>query len=421
VKKAQTLVVCLLFFAAGMLGASSARAAAGALDPTFGTNGQVTISSSNLNVVVEDAVLQPDGKIVVAAEITEMVADANASDMFGVVRLLPNGSLDPSFGTGGLTRIAFGGPIGLTLQTDGKIVVVGGGAGPASGFGVARFNANGTLDSGFGTGGTVTTDFVGFAGASVSTVVVDPRNGQILVGGSALICVKCGTDTALARYNADGSLDQTFGDDGTVAVRAIGAPGVLALLSDNDILATQGEAIVEFGPSGTLHSSITSTTTGATIVATSPGGPTVFQTNGNFVFASSVGVNRKEIEIQLVRFLPQGSVDNAFNSPVFDFGPAGPFEESANALAIQPNGQIVAGGGAGQFGSGGFGVARFNANGSFDATLGSAGTLTTPFSNADANVRALLLQPDGKIVAVGTEIVDDGGPANLVAARYLGQ
>ena len=357
---------------------------------------------------------------------TEIVADTNASDSCGVVRVLPSGNLDPNFGTGGVTRIAFGGPIALALQSDGKIVAVGGGAGPASAFGVVRFNANGTLDGSFGTGGTVTTNIAGF-GLSVSTVVVDPRNGQILVGGSASACVKCGTNTALARYNTDGSLDQTFGNDGTVVVKAIGAqgvvvlPGVLALLSDNDILVAQDDAVVEFGPSGALHSSVTSTTTGATIVATSQGGPTVFQTNGDFVFASSVGVNRKEFEIQLVRLLPQGSLDSAFNSPVFDFGPAGPFAESANALAIQPNGQIVAGGGAGQFGAGGFGVARFNANGGFDNTFGNAGIVITPFSNAAANVGSLLLQPDGKIVAIGTEIVNGGSPANLVAARYSGQ
>jgi uncharacterized delta-60 repeat protein len=417
-KKAAVLTaLSALVCSVPIFSASPAHAAAGALDPTFGRGGTVTISLPNLNVVIEDAVLQPDGKIVAAAEITEMVADANASEMFGLLRLLPNGSLDPNFGTGGVMRIAFGGPIALTLQPDGKIVAVGG----PSGFGVARFNTNGTLDSSFGTGGTVTTNFAGFAAASVSTVVFDPRNGQILVGGSAVVCVKCGADTALARYNADGSLDQTFGNDGTIAVKAIGAPGVLALLSDNDILAALGDAIVELGPSGTPHASVTSTTTGATIVATSPGGPTVFQTNGDFVFASSVAVNRKEIEIQLVRLLPQGSVDSAFNSPVFDFGPAGPFAESANALAIQPNGQIVAGGGAGQFGAGGFGVARFNANGSFDNTFGNAGAVITPFPNADANVDALLLQPDGKIVAIGTEIVNDGGPANLVAARYSGQ
>src|SRR6516164_10556902 len=115
------------------------------------------------------------------------------------------------------------------------------------------------------------------------------------------------------------------------------------------------------------------------------------------------------------------NLDSTFNSPVFDFGADAAVAESANALAIQPTGQVVAGGGAGQFGAGGFGVARFNTNGHFDPTFGNAGKVTTPFLNAAANVRGLLSQPDGRIVAVGTEIVNGGSPANLVAARYLGQ
>jgi hypothetical protein len=63
-----------------MLGAGPAQAAAGALDPTFGQGGQVTISFSNDNVLANDAILQPDGKIVVAAMFTEIVADANAPE-----------------------------------------------------------------------------------------------------------------------------------------------------------------------------------------------------------------------------------------------------------------------------------------------------------------------------------------------------
>jgi uncharacterized delta-60 repeat protein len=208
-----------------------------------------------------------------------------------------------------------------------------------------------------------------------------------------------------------------------VSVKAIGAPTALALLSNGDFLALAAEAIVEFGSSGGLHASVTSTTLGATIIATSRGGSNVFQSNGDFIFASSVAgeSGRRDTDIQLVRLLPQGSLDSTFNSPVFDFGADAALAESANALAIQRTGQVIAGGGAGQFGSGGFGLARFNINGRFDPAFGNTGKVTTPFPNAAANVRALLSQSDGRIVAVGTEIVNGGGPANLVAARYLGQ
>ena len=331
---------------------------------------------------------------------TEIVGDANASDSFGVVRLLPNGSLDPNFGTGGATRMAFGNfdatPNALALQPDGKIVVFGQGALLAQ-WAAARFNANGTLDNGFGANGTLETDIPGFqsGAASVTTVVVDSGNGAILVGGSGKACTKCITKTILARYNPDSSLDQTFGSGGTVAVAAVGAPDAFALLSNGDILAAGSGAVAEFGPNGALHSGVTSTTTGATIVASTRGGPTTFETNGDFVFGSF--------------------------SPVFDFGLEGAPGGSDRSLAAQPNGRIVIGGSAGQAGTSDFAVARFNANGGLDAAFGNGGKVTTAFPNASVGIRALVLQPEGRVVAVGTEIVNGGGPANLVAARYLGQ
>ena len=236
--------------------------------------------------------MQPDGKIAVAATFTEIVADANAnaSDSFGVVRLLPNGSLDPNFGTGGATRIAFGNfdatPNALALQSDGKIVVFGQGAFLAQ-WAAARFNPKGSLDSSFGANGTLETNIPGFqsGAASVTTVIVDPA-GRILVGGSGKACTKCATKTVLVRYNPDGSLDPTFGNAGTVAVTAVGAPDALALLSNGDILAT-GDAIAEFGADGSLRSTVMSTITGATIVAATQGGRTAFEANGDFVFGSS--------------------------------------------------------------------------------------------------------------------------------------
>jgi uncharacterized delta-60 repeat protein len=234
-------------------------------------------------VIAEDAVLQPDGKIAIAAVFMPTVATVNqiATEPF-----------DTTFGTGGNTQIVFtdfiNTPNSLALQPDGKVVAVGEATsadGTVSEFAVARFNSNGALDYPFGNDGK------GRRSArrvrNPATVVRVHPSGQILVGGSASECAKCGTNTALARHKADGSLDPSFGKGGIVSVKAIGASAALALLSTNDILAIQGEAIAEFGSDGSLHSSVTSAVSRATIVATSQGGPTVFQTNGDFVFASS--------------------------------------------------------------------------------------------------------------------------------------
>ncbi|MBV9374978.1 MAG: hypothetical protein JO320_07990 [Alphaproteobacteria bacterium] len=164
-----------------------------------------------------------------------------------------------------------------------------------------------------------------------------------------------------------------------------------------------------------------STVSGATIVPATPRAPTVFEANGDFVFGSFVPGEggRRDTDIQLVRFLPQGGIDSTFNGPVFDFGPEGAPGASDRSLAAQPNGRIVTGGTAAQAGTSDFAVDRFNSDGSFDATFGNAGKVITAFTNASAGVRVVVLQPDGNIVAVGQ--ASSGGQENLAAARYLGQ
>jgi uncharacterized delta-60 repeat protein len=406
VAQTQKLFVAGLLCLAGMLGAGPALAAAGTLDPSFGQGEIVTLSLPSS--IANDAVLQPeDGKIVIAT-------------IGSIVCLLPNASLDQQFGSGGVAQSPVGGP--LALQPDGKIVDAGA---INSEFAVVRFNSDGTVDGNFGSGGTITTNLAGLTVTGVSAVVVYPGTGQILLGGSASACTKCASDTVLIRYNPDGSLDPGFGNGGTVVVKAIAAfaaPTAVALLSNGDILTVGGEGVVEFGPTGSLHSSVRSTVSGASIVATSQGGSDVFQTNGDFIFGSvAVGEGgSKDRDVQMIRFLPQGAVDSTFNSPVFDFE-AEPNSGGVRALAIQPGGRIVAGAEAGHFGAGGFGVARFNTGGSFDTSFGRAGMVMTPFANATTVEHALLSQPDGKIIAVGSELVNGGGPVDLVAIRYLGQ
>lgn len=147
-----------------------------------------------------------------------------ATESFGVVRYLTNGRLDTTFGTGGRKQTAFtnfiNSPTSLALQPDGKMVVAGAASsadGTLSEFAVARFNANGAPDTRFGAGGRVTPNFVGVMPGGVSNpanVVLIQPDGKIPVGGGASTCGQCVKNTALARYNADGSLDATFGNGG---------------------------------------------------------------------------------------------------------------------------------------------------------------------------------------------------------------
>jgi uncharacterized delta-60 repeat protein len=354
-----------------------------------------------------------------------------ATTAFGAVRYLGNGSLDTTFGTNGSVQTAFTNfinqPNSLAIQPDGKIVVAGTASsadGTVSEFAVARFNTNGTLDTTFGTGGKVTTNFVGVMQGGVSNpanaVLIQP-DGKILVGGGASQCGKCIHKTALARYHTDGSLDATFGNGGMVDVTAIGDATTLALDAAGDIFALARNAIVEFTPGGMLQSSVAP----AAVTVSSHGffGINAFQPDGRYLVAEFVsGVGRHDIETQVVRFIQTGATDPSFNSPAFDFtGEGGSSDDGAAAVVLQPNGQIVVGGNHFPGGASVFGLARLNSNGSLDSNFGTGGVLTTSFQGqTSAAATAVVIQADGKIVVVG-QTLTSSGIANLAVARYLGQ
>src|SRR5438105_6814395 len=185
----------------------------GSLDPTFGIGGKVT-TNVNPNEVTNVAP-QPDGNIVVVAALADFKI---ASQVFGVLRYLSDGTLDPNFGTGGVVRTAvttgYNHPYSVAIQPDGKIVVAGSAGIPSNStdeIAVVRYNSNGTLDQSFGEGGKVTTVLFGFR--DVANVVLLQPDGKILIGGLAVECFgsACPHDTAVVRYNPDGSLDGTFG------------------------------------------------------------------------------------------------------------------------------------------------------------------------------------------------------------------
>jgi uncharacterized delta-60 repeat protein len=170
------------------------------------------------DAIAADAAIQSDGKIVVVLGLDNSTI---ATEAFGVARYLSNGTLDLSFGKGSKVQTAFmnfiNSPSAVAIQADGKIVMAGTASsadGTLSEFAVARFNSNGTLDGTFGRGGKVTTNFVGVmpGGAfNPANAILIQTNGKLLVGGGAKACGKCIMNTALARYNPNGSLDSTFG------------------------------------------------------------------------------------------------------------------------------------------------------------------------------------------------------------------
>ena len=393
--------------------ARPAFAAAGGLDPTFGTGGKVLTdlgqnsAGAQINAVVSDAALQSNGDILVSGN-------------FGLVRYLSNGKLDTSFGTNGLAATT-GSAAGLAIESNGDYLAVGAGttSSGVSTFEVTRFTSAGKLDPTFGSHGVVTTTFPGASdGAAADTVLVEP-DGNILVGGQADVPGTTRnepviTEGALALYNSSGTLEESFGSGGIVqSTASVGDITNLGIDASDDIFVLPAHA--EFSPSGELDSGVTA----ETITASSTGGDNAFLSAGQSVTATAVGVSRGNTDVQVKELNADGSTDSAFDNPPFTYtGAEFAGHQSPGAVAVQPNGQIVVVGSDFKSTSV-FGVARLDTNGSLDSSFGTAGVLTTSFQGDDG-ATAVLIQPNGDIVAVGFSENNTTGVTDIALARYLG-
>jgi uncharacterized delta-60 repeat protein len=164
-------------------GAQLAHAAAGDLDPSFGTGGKVTTAIGAADDFGIDMAVQSDGKIVVAGW-----SYNGSNEDFALVRYATDGSLDPSFGTGGKVTTDFGGAddhgYSVALQSDGKIVVAGFSVNYGidnSNFALVRYATDGSLDPSFGTDGKVITDLG--AAADQGRSVALQSDGKIVMAG----------------------------------------------------------------------------------------------------------------------------------------------------------------------------------------------------------------------------------------------
>jgi uncharacterized delta-60 repeat protein len=193
----------------------------GSLDAGFGNRGAMQFGNTD-GISVSGLSLTPDGRIVVTGTVGVGVAGQAGFGDILAVRVTSAGTLDPTFGTGGQTVVDFGGAEtagASTLQPDGKLVVVGGKGFGTNGntqfAGVAlRLNTDGTLDPTFGSGGKVNVDF-GTQGEA--TAVAVQQNGKLVLAGNPRF-VGPTRGILAVRLNADGSIDPTFGTSGRATV-----------------------------------------------------------------------------------------------------------------------------------------------------------------------------------------------------------
>jgi uncharacterized delta-60 repeat protein len=410
---------------------TSIAAADGDLDSTFGSGGKVITDFSGRSNGANAIALQADGRIVIAGS---ALSAAGPPD-FAVARYNSDGSLDASFGSGGRVTTDFAGrsdnAAALTVQPDGKILVAGGAdmAGTQIDFALVRYNSNGSLDSTFGAGGKVTTDFNGGLDA-VSSIVLQ-TDGRIVVAGFA---TAGDPHMALARYNTNGTLDLSFGSAGKVVTNINGTrdfANALAIQSDGKLVAAGSTltalgsfvmfALARYNPDGSLDATFGSGGKVTTQVVSGDGEDDeifalAIQPDGRILAAGRANFAQ---DFGLARYQTNGALDTAFGTNgvvTTDFNGS---IDRALGMVLQIDGKIVLAGAANLTtgSTGDFGLARYNSNGSLDSTFGAGGKVVTDFGGHVDTARGVVLQSDNKIVAAGsTAGISD---SDIGVARYL--
>ena len=353
------------------LSAAPALATPGALDPSFGGDGKVKTEFPSGAALASTVLVRPDGKIVAAG---------GAGDLrFAVAQYGADGTLDMSFGadgraTGRFRAACTGEQTDAAFDAIGR-VIVGGSTGCRHGrFALARFMLDGTLDDSFGGDGKVVTAFGSRCGSRAFGVVVQNDGKIVLAGATGFRCPN--VKFAVARYNEDGSLDTSFGGDGKLTA--------------------------DFTPHWDVSSD----------VAVGP--------EGRIVAVGSAAVERDHARFALAAFQPNGRPDATFDEDGKLTTAFGECPSNGRTAELDPDGKIVVGGWGGCFSK--FALARYNEDGSLDASFGGDGKITTrfPVARCSDQINDVALQGDGKIVAAGYAVCAEGESAvfEFGIARY---
>jgi len=405
----------------------------GSIDTMFGNGGIALMSGQNAQTDFggpATVLVQHDGRIIESAQGGTGIG-AFFSGAFAVARFTSNGNVDSSFGTDGLAETPLAASslaYAALLQPDGKIVVAGvsivglnTGADQSTDFALARFMPNGQLDDTFGFHGAAQQPN-GFTG-DINAVAVQ-ADGKILTAGSELAPDPSKwTDAAIARYNPDGSLDTSFGVDGRFFIR-VGSDAVfnsLLIEPDGKILAggsgmvgkTPEFLLARLNADGTYDHSFDGTGVaqlGFAGFQSQSIAAMAFGTGGKIIVGGTATDAAGADAFSVARYLPDGRLD-----PTFAYGgriaghPLGmPSEEFALA-ATTDGGVILAGSIGGQAG-----MVRLDDRGKYNAAFGNGGVLRTALSNAASQwaISAIALDSQGNIVAGG------GGFGGLLDASF---
>jgi len=398
-------------YAAVALLASFALGAPAELDPIFSDDGKLR---TNFTPGFDQALavaIQPDGKIVAAGRAE------SSGGVFAVARYTVDGTLDPTFSADGKTTANFRPgddfAAAVVVLPDGDLVVAGRTAGRNHKFALVRYDADGTPDTAFSGDGRLVTDFT--TGDDHAWDVAVQADGKIVAGGIAA----SGSDGqfAIARYNADGTLDPTFDGDGRVTTNLTArfdAITALAIQPDGKIVAAGAAnddrvfALARYNSDGTLDNTFDGD--GKSVTNFTPGHDfawdVALQPDGKIATSG-----RAAARFGLARYTADGTLDSTFGGDGRVTTNFTADLDISTGIGLQADGKIVAVGGANNLK---FAIARYNDDGSLDLSFGGDGKVTTNLTRGRDYAWDFSLQADGKIVAAGA------AGARFGVVRYLG-
>jgi uncharacterized delta-60 repeat protein len=412
------------------LDASPASAAAGDLDGTFGSGGVVTTNFGNFGAEADDVAIRvSDGSMVAAGYAIQ------SPGVFALAKYLSDGSPDASFGGGtGMVTTQFGhGNAQATAvviqQTTGKIVVAGFQSRFYGRFALAVYNPDGTLDTTFSHDGKLTLDFGD--NAEANAVAVLPNNDIVVAGYAAN--VSTGLDYALVRYTDKGKLDHSFGTGGIVTTDFFGSDDEIRgmAIQPNGKLVVAGLtekgisefSVARYNVNGTLDQSFGVSGAQFTAFETNPydqAEAVRVGSGGRIIVAGSArkNVSSAKTKIAVARYTSSGALDTSFStdgkvttsigSDVYGYG-----------MGIEPAGGIVVAGTVGthppHFD---MAVVRYTPAGVLDSGFGTGGIVRTDLG-ADERAYGMRVQGDGRIVVVGVGWPPSSLTAHFLLTRYL--
>jgi uncharacterized delta-60 repeat protein len=354
----------------------------------------------------------PDGSVVVIGDVWN-----NGSDI-ALWRVDALGRITPEFGQDGMSQVPVGDDMlvrDATLQADGKIVVVGSSwdaQAMSTRFATVRFNADGSLDMTFGGTGIVTATL---SGADEADSVLVQSDGKVVVGGYVLLG-GANFEAAFVRYNADGTLDSSFNGNGQVITSLGPATDIFRVMqetADGKLLAlvntfSTGDSsarsidLLRFNADGTPDSTFGSGGEAIQAIASGPGNSSrgmFVQADGKIVVygIASPGLGPYG-DLTLTRFLPDGTLDSTFGVQGTIDVPATGITPASHQILQQPDGKLLIADTNFDFGMQGE-LVRLNSDGTLDPTFGDGGRALAPLGSV---LTDFALNADGSISATGT-------------------